>query len=168
MLSAHDKRPKLPYRPCVGIMLINKDRQIFTAERLDKPGAWQMPQGGIDSGEAIEVAALRELVEETSVQSNHVKILASTQNWISYDLPDHLVGKMWGGKFQGQKQKWFLMQLKATDSVINLDVAHPEFSKWKWSNAQELIDEIVPFKRQVYQSILDEFHDFLSDGDTNV
>ncbi|UTW55821.1 RNA pyrophosphohydrolase [Kordiimonas sp. SCSIO 12610] len=151
----------LPYRPCVGIMLINEDGQIFTAERLDKPGAWQMPQGGIDKGEDIEAAALRELEEETSVKPSDVKILAKTSDWISYDLPDHLVGKMWGGKFKGQKQQWYLMQLVASEHVIDLDVDHPEFAKWKWSSKHELIDEIVPFKQDVYKSVLRAFKQYL-------
>jgi len=146
----------LPYRPCVGIMLVNKGGLIFTAQRLDMPGAWQMPQGGVDAGEEIREAALRELEEETSIPIAAVKILAQTDNWITYDLPDHLVGKVWGGKYRGQKQHWFLMKFEGSEDLIKLDTDHAEFSEWKWSTAEELISEIVPFKRHVYEAVVEE------------
>ncbi|MEX0299514.1 MAG: RNA pyrophosphohydrolase [Kordiimonas sp.] len=144
----------LPYRPCVGIMLINKDKMIFTAERIDMPGAWQMPQGGVDEGEELEEAALRELEEEISVPQNAVKILRQTSDWVYYDLPEHLLGKAWGGKYRGQKQQWFLMQLVGDETLINLDTEHPEFGRWKWSSPEQLVDEIVPFKKAVYEEVV--------------
>ncbi len=146
----------LPYRPCVGILLLNSAKRIFTAERIDMPGAWQMPQGGVDAGEGLKEAALRELTEETSIPASGVTILAQTQDWIRYDLPDHLIGKAWGGRFKGQKQHWFLMRFNGDDSQINLLTEHPEFSRWKWSTQDELISEIVPFKRAVYQQVAAE------------
>ena len=149
----------LPYRPCVGIMLLSADGQIFTAQRIDMPGAWQMPQGGIDDGEGIQEAALRELLEETSIPPSAVTVLKQTADWINYDLPDHLVGKVWGGKYGGQKQHWFLMQLNGNEALINLATEHPEFSQWKWSNPQELIAEIVPFKKHVYEQVVAELLD---------
>lgn len=140
-------------------MLINDQQRIFTAERLDKPGAWQMPQGGVDKGEELEAAALRELEEETSIPASSVTVLGRTSEWIAYDLPDHLLGKMWGGKYRGQKQHWFLMQFHGAETEINLQTAHPEFSRWKWSNKAELINEIVPFKRDVYRTVMEELLD---------
>lgn len=146
----------LPYRPCVGIMLLNAEELIFTAERLDMPGAWQMPQGGVDEGEEHEEAAFRELEEEISVPPNAVKLITHTTDWITYDLPDHLLGKVWGGKYKGQKQKWYLMELTGSEQLINLETEHPEFSRWKWSTPDQLIEEIVPFKRDVYKQIVSE------------
>ncbi len=144
----------LPYRPCVGIMLINSDGLIFTAERIDMPGAWQMPQGGVDEGEELQEAALRELEEEISVPESAVKILKKTNGWVYYDLPDHLLGKAWGGKYRGQKQQWFSMQLIGSETLINLDTEHPEFGRWKWSSAEQLVEEIVSFKKSVYEEIV--------------
>lgn len=146
----------LPYRPCAGILLLNKLDQIFVGERIDRPGAWQMPQGGIDDGEDTEAAALRELEEETGVQAKEVELLGRTADWILYDLPDELKGKMWGGKYAGQKQIWFKLRLLADDSSINIQTKHPEFSRWKWSSPQDVLDEIVDFKRTVYQAVLSE------------
>lgn len=146
----------LPYRPCVGIMLINNDGLIFTAERLDMPGAWQMPQGGVDTGEDLETAAYRELEEEISVSANSVELVARTRDWIAYDLPDHLVGKVWGGKYRGQKQHWFLMRLMGDETTININTEIPEFGSWKWSSKEELLDEIVPFKKAVYEQVVAE------------
>ncbi|TNE61142.1 MAG: RNA pyrophosphohydrolase [Alphaproteobacteria bacterium] len=146
----------LPYRPCVGIMLVNAEGMVFTAERLDTPGAWQMPQGGVDPGEALEEAALRELEEEIGVPADAVDVLGQTRDWVMYDLPPHLLGVVWGGKYRGQKQQWFLMRLKADDSAINIDTEIPEFGRWKWSSTQELLDEIVPFKRPVYAQVVAE------------
>jgi len=146
----------LPYRPCAGIMLINAAGHIFTAERIDMPGAWQMPQGGIDKGESIKEAALRELEEEISVPAKAVTVLKQTADWIPYNLPDHLIGRVWGGRYKGQKQHWTLMRLEGGEGLINLDTEHPEFSRWKWSSPNELVAEIVPFKRNVYQAVLNE------------
>lgn len=149
----------LPYRPCVGIMLINSDGRIFTAERIDMPGAWQMPQGGVDEGESLDAAAFRELEEETSLPASAVSLVKQTKDWITYDLPEHLVGKVWGGRFRGQKQHWFLLRLRGEEDLINLETEHPEFSRWKWSSAEELVSEIVPFKRDVYQTVVKELLD---------
>lgn len=146
----------LPYRPCVGIMLLNRDGLVFTGERIDTPGAWQMPQGGVDEGESLEEAAIRELGEEIGVSADAVKLVARTKDWIPYDLPDHLIGKVWGGKYRGQKQHWFRADLLADDSAIDLETHHPEFARWKWSSPDELLDEIVPFKRHVYEQVLAE------------
>lgn len=146
----------LPYRPCVGVVLLNSEGKIFTAERLDRPGAWQMPQGGVDKGESLEEAALRELEEEISVPKSAVKLLKQTSDWIAYDLPQELIGVAWGGKFRGQKQHWFLLELTGDENLINLETEHPEFTRWKWSSREELIEEIVDFKRDVYVKVADE------------
>jgi putative (di)nucleoside polyphosphate hydrolase len=147
----------LPYRPCVGVMLINESGQIFVGERIDTLGAWQMPQGGIDKGEDARDAALRELWEETGVNPEHVTVLAETTNWLTYDLPDHLLGKVWKGKYRGQKQLWFLLRFNSTDDKISIASEHPEFARWKWSNPTDLVNEIVPFKKDIYDSVVAEF-----------
>jgi len=113
-----------------------------------------MPQGGIDKGEDPEAAALRELGEEIGVQPTDVKIEKRTEDWITYDLPDHLLGRMWGGRFGGQKQIWFLMTLTAGDRAINIETAHPEFRAWRWSTSTALLQDIVPFKRKVYAAVV--------------
>ncbi|MBU2866084.1 RNA pyrophosphohydrolase [Pacificibacter marinus] len=147
----------LPYRSCVGVMLMNKDGDIFVGERIDTPGAWQMPQGGIDAGEDAKEAALRELWEETGVDPEHVDLLAQTSNWLTYDLPDHLIGKVWKGKYRGQKQLWFLMRFNSTDDKISIASEHPEFAQWKWSAPTNLVAEIVPFKKHIYEAVVAEF-----------
>ncbi len=149
-----DTPSSLPYRPCAGILLINEAGLVFVGERLDRPGAWQMPQGGIDPGETPEDAAVRELEEEIGVSARDVEILSRTEDWILYDLPDQLKGKMWGGKYAGQKQIWFKMKLLAGDGAINIQTAHPEFGQWKWSSPADVLDEIVDFKRDVYRAVL--------------
>ena len=153
----------LPYRPCVGIMLRNAQGEIWVGERIDTPGAWQMPQGGIDKGESIESAALRELEEEISVTAVNVSIISNTSDWIKYDLPDHLIKdkKVWGGKYRGQKQRWFLLQLKCDDSAISIETKHPEFARWQWIEPDKILDLIVPFKRQVYETVLNIFKPYL-------
>lgn len=151
--------PDLPYRPCVGIVLVNTNGKIFTAERFDRPGAWQMPQGGVDEGEGLKEAAFRELEEETSVPASAVELITQTKNWVFYDLPPELVGKALEGKYRGQKQYWFLMKLMGDESLINLDTKHPEFSRWKWSTKEELVSEIVDFKRDVYEQVAGELLD---------
>lgn len=158
------KRPALtdlPYRPCVGIMLVNKAGLIWTGERVDTAGAWQMPQGGIDAGETVEAAGLRELEEEISVTADQITVLARTKDWLIYDLPDHLLGKAWGGKYRGQKQHWFICRLEKDDAAIDINTAHPEFARWRWSTPNELIENIVPFKRGVYLKLIEEFSDIL-------
>lgn len=147
---------QLPYRPCVGVVLCNRDGRVFAAERVDTPDAWQMPQGGIDTGEDPRAAALRELTEETSVPADQVRVEAETSDWIAYDLPADLVPRVWGGKFRGQKQKWFRMGLVGPEALIDLDTRHPEFSRWQWMTPDELIAAIVPFKRDLYRAVLAE------------
>lgn len=153
----------LPYRPCVGIMLINDDGLIFAAQRLDSAvPAWQMPQGGIDEGEAPGVAALRELNEEISVTPDLVVPLAETRDWLAYDLPHDIVPRIWKGRYRGQKQRWFLMRFTGRDDQINIQTQHPEFSQWRWIAAQDMLAEIVPFKRDIYASVIDEFSEWLA------
>ncbi len=154
----------LPYRPCAGIVLINSEGLIFAGRRIDSSSgaheAWQMPQGGIDKGEKPRTAALRELVEETSVSK--VEIIAKTKGWITYDLPEHLLGKVWKGKYCGQKQKWYAMRFLGQESEINIETDHPEFRTWKWATAEELIETVVTFKRDVYVRVLEEFGEYLT------
>lgn len=152
----------LPYRPCVGVMLLNAEGKVFVGERIDTNGAWQMPQGGIDPGEMPQEAALRELWEEIGVTSDKVEVIAQTEDWLTYDLPDHLLGKVWKGAYRGQKQLWFVMRLTGSEDDINIETDHPEFGRWKWSNSEDLVAEIVPFKRDIYEALATEFSAFLS------
>lgn len=146
----------LPYRPGVGIMLLNDANLVFVAKRIDTTSeAWQMPQGGIDDGETPEQAAIRELEEETGVKD--AEIIAELPDWFDYDLPENLVSKLWGGRFRGQTQKWFAMRLHGSDDQINIETEHPEFSQWKWVEIDDLPELIVPFKREMYQRLVDEF-----------
>jgi putative (di)nucleoside polyphosphate hydrolase len=146
----------LPYRDGVGIMLLNRNAQVFVAKRIDMQAeAWQMPQGGIDPDESAELAALRELLEETG--TDKATILVESRDWYYYDLPNHLVPKIWGGKYRGQRQKWFAMQFTGDDTDINIETDHPEFSEWKWVKPATLPDIIVPFKRQLYMELVEEF-----------
>jgi putative (di)nucleoside polyphosphate hydrolase len=147
----------LPYRPCVGVLLANRDGLVFAGERLDTPGAWQMPQGGIDTGETPHDAALRELREETGVRPDLVTVEAETAGWVRYDLPPDLLGKVWKGRYRGQEQKWFLLRFHGTDAEIDIAATHPEFSRWRWLAADDLLARIVPFKRRVYAEVLAEF-----------
>ncbi|ATX65442.1 RNA pyrophosphohydrolase [Roseinatronobacter bogoriensis] len=154
---------KLPYRPCVGIVLINAQGLIFAAQRIDSPTpAWQMPQGGIDAGENPGVAALRELQEEISVTPDLVAPLSETRDWLAYDLPHEIVPNIWNGCYKGQQQRWFLMRYLGRDDQINIQTAHPEFSEWRWIAADAMLHAIVPFKRQIYQQVIDEFRDWLA------
>lgn len=153
----------LPYRPCVGVMMINADGLIFAAQRIDSPTpAWQMPQGGIDDGENPGLAALRELEEEISVPPALVAPLAETRDWLAYDLPHDIVPHIWKGRYRGQKQRWFLMRFTGADSQIDLNTAQPEFSEWRWVQADEMITAIVPFKRAIYEQVVAEFRDWLA------
>ena len=146
------------YRPCVGIALFNKDGKVFIGERIDTPGAWQMPQGGIDKGEEPEDAARRELWEETGVRK--ATFLARTEDWLTYDLPDELVGVAWKGKYRGQKQMWYAARFEGSESDIDLKPRpnrKAEFDAWRWVPMTELPALVVPFKRAVYASVVDAF-----------
>ena len=152
----------LPYRSNVGLMVLNKFGQVFVAQRLDNYShAWQMPQGGIDPGEDTREAALRELEEETGITRHKVNIITETQGWIPYELPADLIPKLWNGKYRGQKQKWFLMRFMGDDFDININTEEPEFSAWKWIAPNELPDAIVPFKHDVYVTVLDAFKNYI-------
>jgi putative (di)nucleoside polyphosphate hydrolase len=159
----------LPYRPCVGIALFNRDGRVWIGMRSDKDAEgeggghwWQMPQGGLDTGEDPHVAALRELYEETSVKS--VRLIREAPDWFTYDLPTDLVPTSWGGRYRGQKQKWFALRFEGDENEI--DVLHPgggkhkaEFTDWRWERLQRLPDLIVPFKRRVYEQVVAAFAD---------
>ncbi len=152
----------LPYRPCVGIMLINKVGDVFAAQRLDYASdAWQMPQGGIEKGEDPQSAALRELTEETGIPADKVEVVMATDDWIPYDLPHDLVPKLWKGRYRGQMQLWYLMRFLGDDALVNIDTEEPEFSTWCWMPADQLLDKIVPFKRATYDSVIQTFREQL-------
>ena len=157
----------LPYRPCVGIALLNVEGRIWIGRRFSDlvsqefQKRWQMPQGGIDKGEDPKVAAFRELYEETGVSS--ASVIAESQSWIRYDLPPEAVGKAMKGKFRGQEQKWFAMRFTGEEDEINLRLAghKPEFDAWRWATASEVLGEIVGFKRDAYRTVLEEFRALL-------
>jgi putative (di)nucleoside polyphosphate hydrolase len=150
----------LPYRPCAGIMLFNKQGRVLVGQRLDSyQNSWQLPQGGIDEGEDPKLAALRELKEE--IGTCNAKIIGEIKNWLNYDLPPELLGKIWKGRFRGQTQKWFAMRFLGADIEISpKTVPNPEFSAWKWVDIGEIQKLAVPFKRSVYQSVVCEFSQF--------
>lgn len=166
-----DEFAGLPYRPCVGVMLVNAQGRVFVGQRIDSRAtgqhgqasngegdAWQMPQGGIDEGEELRPAALRELYEETGVTADLVQILAESKEEFFYDLPPELLGRLWKGRYRGQRQKWLLLRFTGDDAHVNLNAHDPaEFADWKWVEPEVLPDLIVPFKRRVYRQVLDEF-----------
>ena len=146
----------LPYRPGVGMMILNNDKKVFVAKRMDtKMEAWQMPQGGINTAETPSKAALRELHEE--IGTKQIEILAESRIWYSYDIPKFLMKKLWDGKYKGQRQKWFLVKFTGQDSDININTANPEFIDWKWVEIEDLPKIIVPFKKKLYQAVVREF-----------
>tara|TARA_R110002020_G_scaffold327121_4_gene542837 strand:+ start:16559 stop:17041 length:483 start_codon:yes stop_codon:yes gene_type:complete len=153
---------KLPYRPCVGVMVLNAAGEVFVGQRMDRDtDAWQMPQGGVDKGEDPEEAALRELEEETGIARDLVRIEAQTEGWLPYDLPHDLVPNIWKGRFRGQEQKWFLLRFTGTDDQVNIQTEIPEFSSWRWLPPAQMLDGIVPFKRAVYARVIEEFKPYL-------
>ncbi|RYD57516.1 MAG: RNA pyrophosphohydrolase [Sphingomonadales bacterium] len=148
----------LPYRPCAGVMLINREGQVFVGQRLDNIlEAWQMPQGGIDPGEDPLEAAYRELGEETGVPRDLVELVASAPEELLYDLPDDLIARVWQGQWRGQRQRWFLFRFLGEDSDVNIATAEPEFRAWRWAPPGDLPDLIVPFKRDLYRQLLGVF-----------
>ena len=149
----------LPYRKGVGMMVFNNDKKIFVGRRIDNQKAWQMPQGGVDENEDCFSAARRELYEETGIQS--IRVIEKSKEKYTYDLPEYLLGKIWKGKYKGQRQRWFLIKFLGPDSEINLNQKCPEFNEWKWVDIDELPKIIVPFKKKLYLSLIKEFYDFI-------
>ncbi len=154
MMSPDD----LPYRPCAGVMLLNPEAQVFVGQRLDSDAdAWQMPQGGIDPGESPEDAAIRELEEETGIAPHLVDVVARSAGELLYDLPPSMMGRIWGGRYRGQRQTWFLMRFRGTDDDVNIATRHQEFRAWRWVEPDQLEGLIVPFKRELYRNVVAEF-----------
>jgi putative (di)nucleoside polyphosphate hydrolase len=156
-----------PYRPGVGIMLLNPKREVFVGQRIDNPAdAWQMPQGGIDEGEDPLAAAWREMKEE--VGTDLAELMAESRGWLNYDLPADLADRIWKGRFRGQRQKWFAFRFLGSDGDIRIDTPHAEFRSWKWTSLRELPNLIVPFKRQLYRDLLAEFSSLLPAAEVRV
>ena len=150
MVEIQEKYRNLPYRVGVGIIVLNKENKIFVAKRIDNPkDFWQMPQGGVDEGEDFLSAAYRELEEETSIKN--VELITEIDEITTYELPNHLLGKIWKGKFKGQKQKWFLMRHLGNDDEININTSKPEFFEWKWTELNSITEIVVNFKLNVYK-----------------
>jgi putative (di)nucleoside polyphosphate hydrolase len=150
----------LPYRRGVGIMMLNRYNEVFVGRRLDtRSEAWQMPQGGVDDDETYEQAAMRELKEESG--TDNAAIINQSKQFYYYDLPEYLVPKLWGGKYRGQQQRWFAIRFLGSDKEIDIHREGGEFSQWRWANSNELLDIVVPFKRKLYLSVLQEFHEIL-------
>ena len=152
----------LPYRPAAGIMLINGDGKVFVGQRMDSTlEAWQMPQGGIDAGEAPLTAALRELREETGIVADKVELIATAREELLYDLPAELIGKLWKGRYRGQRQTWFLFRFIGDESDIDIRTEHQEFRAWRWADPADLPAMIVPFKKALYEQVLDHFSEHI-------
>ena len=156
-----DQFKKLPLRNGVGIVVLNNKNEVFVAKRIDNPkNFWQMPQGGVDRDEDYRSAAFRELEEETSIKN--VELIKEVNEMTTYELPDHLLGIIWKGKFKGQKQKWFIMRFKGNDTEINLKTKHPEFLDWKWIDIDDIANVSVNFKLEVYKKIQLVVKNFIS------
>ena len=161
MVEIYEKFKNLPYRVGVGIIVLNKENKIFVAKRIDNPnGFWQMPQGGVDEGEDFLSAAYRELEEETSIKN--VELITEIDEITTYELPNHLLGKIWKGKFKGQKQKWFLMRYLGSDNEININTSKPEFFEWKWIEPNSITDIVVSFKLNVYKILKKKLEKIIS------
>ncbi len=153
----------LPYRPCVGMMMFNCEGRVLVGKRIDQTQeAWQVPQGGIDEGEDPRTAALRELEEEIGTEK--AEIIREHPEWLTYDLPPHLVGLVWEGRYRGQRLKWFAFRFLGVDSDINLATPHQEFSEWKWVDIKDLLSLVVPFKRDIYAKVVAAFGDLAEAG----
>jgi len=147
--------PSEGYRPCVGVMLVNRDGLVFVGRRIDLVReVWQMPQGGIDEGETPAAAAMRELEEETGTAQ--ARIFAESEGWYDYDIPPDLLGRRWRGRYRGQSQKWFAAHFEGDDADIRLDTEHPEFCDWRWVEIETLEGLIIAFKREVYRAVVAE------------
>ena len=160
----HINPDNIAYRKGVGFMILNNDRKVWVGQRRDTgkligPNTWQMPQGGINGTEAPWQAALREMKEE--IWTVNVRLIIESRDWISYDFPEELHTTLWGGRYVGQTQKWFLVEFLGKDSEINIDTRHPEFIAWRWVDAGQLPALIVPFKRELYLRVLEEFKTYL-------
>ena len=157
-----EKFKNLPLRNGVGIVLLNKENKIFVGKRVDNPSNfWQMPQGGVDNGENFLDAAYRELKEETGIKKN-VELIQEIEGTMTYELPDHLLGVVWKGKFKGQKQKWFLMRYEGNNSDINIKTENPEFVEWKWINLEEITNVVVDFKLHVYKDLKEKINKIIN------
>ena len=156
-----NKSKNLPLRLGVGIVLLNSDNKVFVGKRIDNSvNFWQMPQGGVDDNENFLYAANRELKEETGVKST--KLIKEIDNWLTYELPKNLLGKIWKGKYRGQKQKWFIMRFVGDEEEINIKTKNAEFKEWKWIDANQLLNVVVRFKYDVYKSIVKELNILLN------
>ena len=145
-----------PYRPCVGICLVNDEGLIFAGKRIDnRAEAWQMPQGGIDEGEDAITACFREMAEE--IGTDKAELLAEYPDWLDYDIPEPLANKLWDGTYRGQSQKWMLLRYQGTDADINIETDIPEFEQWQWMSPDKLVELCVPFKKDVYRALMAEF-----------
>ena len=156
-----NKFENLPLRLGVGIVLLNSNNKVFVGKRIDNPvNFWQLPQGGIDKNENILYAANRELKEETSIES--VKLIKEIDNWLTYELPKNLLGKIWKGKYRGQKQKWFIVRFVGKEEEINVKTKNAEFKEWKWIDINQLLNVVVNFKLDVYKTIVKELNILLN------